>query len=60
MLAHFSGWWRNGLWLRVTMGRVWLRFGGGLDWRWLRFCDGGRRGRWMGFVNWKRKARGGG
>ena len=39
-----------------------LRFGGGLDlvgqgecvveiWWWLRFCDGGGRGRWMGFVN---------
>ena len=44
-----------------------LRFGGGLDlvgqgecvveiWWWLRFCDGGGRGRWMGFVIWKRKA----
>ena len=48
---------------------VWLRFGGGSDlvgqgecvveiWWWLRFCDGGGRGRWMGFVIWKRKARG--
>ena len=47
---------------------VQLRFGGGLDlvgqgecvveiWWWLRFCDGGGRGRWMGFVIWKRKAR---
>ena len=27
---------------------------------WLRFCDGGGRGRWMGFVIWKRKARGDG
>ena len=46
-----------------------LRFGGGSDlvgqgecvveiWWWLRFCDGGGRGRWMGFVIWKRKARG--
>lgn len=45
-----------------------LRFGGGSDlvgqdecvveiWWWLRFCDGGGRGRWMGFVIWKRKAR---
>ena len=46
-----------------------LRFGGGSDlagqgecvveilW-WLRFCDGGEKGRWMGFVIWKRKARG--
>ena len=24
-------------------------------WWWLRFCDGGGRGRWMGFVIWKRK-----
>ena len=48
-----------------------LRFGGGSDlvgqgecaveiWWWLRFCDGGGRGRWMGFVIWKRKARGDG
>ena len=48
---------------------MWLRFGGGSDlvgqgefmveiWWWLRFCDGGGRGRWMGFVIWKRKARG--
>ena len=46
-----------------------LRFGGGSDlvgqgecvveiWWWLRFCDGGGRGRWMGFVIWNRKARG--
>ena len=27
-------------------------------WWWLRFCDGGGRGRGMGFVIWKRKARG--
>ena len=48
-----------------------LRFGGGSDlvgqgecvveiWWWLRFCDGGGRGRWMGFVIWKREARGDG
>ena len=46
-----------------------LRFGGGSDlvgqgecvveiWWWLRFCDGGGRERWIGFVIWKRKARG--
>jgi len=46
-----------GSWIMVS---VWLRFGGGSDWRWLRFCDGGGRGRWMGFMIWKRKARGGG
>ena len=48
---------------------MWLRFGGGSDfvgqgecvveiWWWLRFCDGGGKGRWMGFVIWNRKARG--
>ena len=46
-----------------------LRFGGVSDlvgqgecvveiWWWPRFCDGGGRGRWMGFVIWKRKGRG--
>ena len=56
MLAHFSRWWGSGLWLWVVghgecVAEIWW---------WLRFCDGGGRGGWMGFVIWKRKAKGGG
>ena len=55
-LSHFSGWWGSGLWLQVVgHGECVTKI-----WWWLRFCDGGGRGRWMGFVIWKRKAKGGG
>ena len=57
-------------WVTVAVGSgCAAEIGGGSDlvgqgecvveiWWWLRFCDGGGRERWIGFVIWKRKARG--